>query len=88
MRWGEKKFRNLSRTIGGVLFAALLIPLSYLLFFGTAKLIKRVYANLPHAAAVLFTGVIFLIALIVTAVSRIYTGGGSAHSIFKDFHKR
>lgn len=84
----ELKIRNLTRIIGGGLFAILLIPLAWLLFLGIAKLLKSVSGKLPSFLAVILIALMFFIVIVLTAISKIYIGGGSTQMFFKNFHKK
>lgn len=73
----NSKFKNFLRIFVGVLFALLLIPFMWLIFFGIAKGITFANAKLPKFASVTILVLLLLLIVFTTALSKIYIGSGS-----------
>lgn len=71
------------RTIFGVLFSLAIIPFALLVYFGFIKSVSWVYSRLSNEAAVVFSVLFLFLLVLVTALSKLYAGGGSMSKIFK-----
>lgn len=74
--------KDLLRTIGGIIFAVLLLPAAILILTGFAELLQLVFDKLPNLLAITFLVFVFFILIIITVASKTYPGGGSAGKLF------
>ena len=83
----DDKYKQIVRTVGGILFALGLFPFAWLLFYIFANIPKQLFKYLPNYLTIILIIVFFLLLVIVTALSKIYVGGGSFKMILRKNNK-
>ena len=81
--------KDIIRTIGGIIFAVLIIPATWLIFVGISELIQFLIKNIHYNSLVIIIVVlVFFLLIIVISISKAKIGGEPMQIIIKELFKR
>ena len=84
----NKKFRDIVSIVGGILLSIAIVVLAFLIPLGLGFFVVLTYELLPNSVATIIIVVVAFLLVGITAISKIYTGGGSAKMFFGKNTKR
>ena len=80
----KERSGEMLRTIAGIIFAVIIIPITWLMFVGIAKLIKMLLNIAPNNPLAIFAVVLlFFMLIVITSISKAYVGGNPMQIILK-----